>query len=244
MNTMTAQKLRVYLVEDTVDLREELIFGLTALGLDVSGFGDAAGLYRAMAIKGCDVVVIDVGLPGESGFSIAEHLRSNESIGLVIFTSHAKIEDRLHGLGLGADAYLIKPIDVRELAATLHAIYRRVKAKAKVALPDNSPPVVQDRRAVAPCWNLSADGWLLRNPQGRELVINEAERCLLKVVVEAAGSVVDHEAILAALAADDYDYGMHRLETVVSRLRKRTEQSELGSLPLKSVRGTGYIFTR
>ena len=244
MNTMTTRKLRVFLVEDTVDLREELVFGLTALGLEVRGFGDAAALYRAMAVNGCDVVVIDVGLPGESGFSIGEYLRGNASIGIVFLTSYNKLEDRLHGLGLGADAYLIKPIDVRELAATLHAIHRRITAKAEITQPVNVPFAVQDQHEVVDAWNLSSDGWFLRNPQGRELVINEAERCLLKIVVEAAGQVVDRETIFSALVKYDSSYNMQRLDTVISRLRKRTEQSELVSLPLTYVRGAGYVFKR
>ncbi len=228
MSAIAARKLRVYLVEDTVELREEIHFGLTVLGIDVTSFGDAAGLYRAMAAQECDIVVIDIGLPGEDGFMIVENLRSNQSLGLVFLTSRALLEDRLHGLGLGADAYLVKPIDVRELAATLRAIDRRINV---TTVTDSKPG-----------WML--DGWVLRNPQGIELVVSETERYFLQIMVAASGQIVEHETLIEAFSKDDGDYDPHRIDSLINRLRKRTEQAGLGNLPLKSVRGMGYVFTK
>lgn len=237
MDSIATRKLCIFLVEDSEDLREELVFGLTALGLDVSGFGDAAGLYRALAVRNCDIVVIDVGLPGEDGFSIAGHLRGNPDLGIVFLTARTMLEDRLHGLDLGADAYLVKPIDVRELAATLHAVSRRIRAKADQA----SPPAKNGGDAET--WRLDHSGWALRSPQGRELAITDSERRFLEIMVAAAGQVVERETLINAFAADNNDYDPHRLDAVISRLRKRTEQAGLGRLPLTSVRGTGYVFT-
>ena len=226
MNSISARKLRVYLVEDTFELREEIHFGLTALGIDVTSFGDAAGLYRAMAAKACDIAVIDIGLPGEDGFSIVENLRSNHALGLVFLTSRTLLEDRLYGLGLGADAYLVKPIDIRELAATLWSIDRRIGTQ------------------VAPRSEWLLEGWALRNPLGIELAVSEAERDFLQVMLAASGLIVEHEQIIKALSMNDSDYDPHRIDSVINRLRKRTEQAGLGNLPLKSVRGKGYIFTK
>ena len=244
MNTTAPQKLRVFLVEDTVDLREEIAFGLTELGLEVSSFGDALELYRAMAAKDCDIVVIDVGLPGEDGFSIAQHLRGNPSLGIVFLTSRTLIQDRLHGLDLGADAYLVKPIDVRELAATLHAVCRRINMKtdASHALAMDAAVIRQTEAAAS--WGLGSDGWTLHNPHGRELVVSETERSFLKIMFSASGLVVERETLFAAFSIDDRDYDPHRLDAVISRLRKRTEQAGLGNLPLQSVRGTGYVLTK
>ena len=239
MHTIVPQKLRIFLVEDTIDLREEIVFGLNALGLEVIGFGDAPGLYRALAIAKCDIVVIDVGLPGEDGFSVAEHLRINRTLGIVFLTSRALLEERLHGMGLGADAYLVKPIDVRELAATLHAIGRRIRMEMDVL-----PSAIEALPELLAAWTLSNDGWALRNPQGVELVISEIERRFLAIMVASTGRIVGRETLIAAFSADDIDYDPHRLDALISRLRKRTEQSGLGNLPLQSVRGTGYVFNK
>jgi DNA-binding response OmpR family regulator len=232
MTSDLSDKLRVYLIEDTTDLRDEMVFGLSALGLDVTGFGEAAGLYRALAASPCDIVLIDVGLPGEDGFSIGRHLRANRALGLVYLSARASLEDRLQGLELGADAYLVKPVDVRELAATLHAVHRRLQANP--AAPQAAPTPAR--------WRLGPDDWTLRNPQGQELNVSDSERRFLKIMLPAAGQVVARETLINAFAQDVDDYDPHRLDAVISRLRKRAEQAGLGSLPLLSVRGTGYVF--
>jgi DNA-binding response OmpR family regulator len=243
MTSTVPDKLRVFLVEDTDDLREEIVFGLTALGLEVSGFSDAVGLYRALAVRDCDLVVIDVGLPGEDGFSIARHLRGNPALGLVFLTARATLDDRLHGLGLGADAYMLKPVDVRELAATLHAVNRRLRSHVQATVTTPAVAVEIQQLTQSPRWTLSPGDWVLRNPQGEELVLSEPERRFLKIMVAASGHVVEREILIASFAQDDDDYDPHRLDALISRLRKRTEQAGLGSLPLQSIRGMGYVFS-
>lgn len=251
MNPITPDKLRIFLVEDNADLREEIVFGLTALGLDVSGFGDALSLYRELAVKTCNIVIIDVGLPGEDGFSIAKHLRGNPSLGIVFLTARATLDDRLRGLGLGADAYLVKPIDLRELAATLSAVDRRIRSTAvdrrirpSAATLSATTPIDGQNPPNAPtaCWTLISGDWALRNPHGNELIISESERRFLKIMVAASGEVVERDTLIAAFSQDVADYDPHRLDTVISRLRKRTELAGLGSLPLQSIRGAGYVF--
>lgn len=239
----TPNKSRVFIVEDSADLREEIVFGLTALGLEVSGFEDAVGLYRALAVKDCDIVVIDIGLPGEDGFSIAQHLRNNPALGIIFLTARASLDDRLHGLGLGADAYLVKPIDVRELAANVHAVERRLHAR-RVARQAAPPATVEIQTATPPAqWSLSPGDWTLRNPQGLELAVSDAERRFLKIMMACAGQVVQRETLIAAFAQDLDDYDPHRLDAVISRLRKRIELAGLGSLPLQSIRGMGYVLS-
>jgi DNA-binding response OmpR family regulator len=243
MTLGSPDKLRVFLIEDSADLREEIVFGLTALGLYVTGFGDAPALYRALAVGSCDLVVIDVGLPGEDGFSIARHLRGNPALGLVFLTARASLVDRLHGLDLGADAYLVKPVDVRELAATLQAVHRRLHSTPPPAAPVTVSVAAPHLPLPALRWTLSPGDWALRNPQGSELAVSDTERRFLKVMVEASGQVVGRDALIAACGQDIDDYDPHRLDAVISRLRKRTEQAGLGSLPLQSIRGTGYVFS-
>lgn len=259
MKPITPDKLRIFLVEDNVDLREEIVFGLNALGLDVSGFRDAVSLYRALAVKTCNIVVIDVGLPGEDGFSIAKHLRNTPFLGIVFLTARATLDDRLHGLSLGADAFLLKPIDLRELAATLSAVDRRIRSNT-VERRTSATPVERRIRSnattlLAPppadgqpsttestCWTLVSGDWALRNPQGSEMILSESERRFLTIMVAASGQVVERDTLITAFSQDVADYDPHRLDTVISRLRKRTEQAGLGSLPLQSIRGTGYVF--
>ena len=125
---------------------------------------------------------------------------------------------------------------MRELAATLHAVGRRMRANT------DAPPSAKDNRGTG-TWRLDHGGWTLCNPRGRELAITVTERRFLEIMVAAAGRVVEHETLINTFAMDDDNYDPHRLDAVISRLRKRTEQAGLGKLPLTSVRGTGYVFT-
>lgn len=237
MTFIASDKLRVFLVEDNADLREEMIFGLTSLGIEAFGFGEAQSLYRELAARECDVLVIDVGLPGEDGFSIAEHLSGNRSRGIILLTARAELEDRLRGLELGADAYLVKPTDVRELAATAYAVARRISKSE----PESA--IASSRKEVPEMWALCAGGWILRSPQGVQLSLSEIERRFLEVMEASSGQVVERKTLIAAFSADNPSYDPHRIDALVSRLRKRTEVAGLGVLPIQSVRGTGYIFT-
>ncbi|WP_240531328.1 response regulator transcription factor [Variovorax boronicumulans] len=122
----SSNKLSVYLVEDENDIREALVYSLNQMNFVVTGFADATSFYRAFAVARCDIAVLDVGLPGEDGFTIAGHLRSASNVGIVLATARAGSSDRIQGMRAGADAYLVKPMHPEELAATLEAVGRRL----------------------------------------------------------------------------------------------------------------------
>jgi len=128
----------VYLVDHDLDFRKEMVVGLSSLGLDAHGFGTAAALYRAFAAKTPDVVVLDGGLGGEDGLSIASHLRASPTLGIIMASVRGSVEDRVEGLQKGADAYLVKPVNIRELAATVVALSQRL-AEHRAPSPARSP---------------------------------------------------------------------------------------------------------
>ncbi|MDB5806435.1 MAG: transcriptional regulator [Betaproteobacteria bacterium] len=225
----TTSRPCIYLVEDEADLREELVLSLGGMGFDVEGFGDATEFYRALVARRCDIAVIDVGLPGEDGFSVARHLHTAGGIGVVMLTARRAIDDRLRGLHDGADAYLVKPVDVRELAATLRAVGRR--------LGNNSVPL-----KPASGWELVEGGWVLRDPERRELSLTTAERAFLNCLFENRGQAVKRDQLIGALGGNTFDFDPHRLDSLASRLRRKA--AEVGiNLPLRSVRNTGYVFS-
>jgi DNA-binding response OmpR family regulator len=225
----TTNRPCIYLVEDEADLREELVLSLGGMGFDVEGFGDATEFYRALVARRCDIAVIDVGLPGEDGFSVARHLQGAGGIGVVMLTARRAIDDRLRGLHDGADAYLVKPVDVRELAATLRAVARR--------LGNNSVPL-----KPASGWELAEGGWVLRDPERRELSLTTAERAFLNCLFEHRGQAIKRDQLIGALGGNTFDFDPHRLDSLASRLRRKA--AEIGiNLPLRSVRNTGYVFS-
>ncbi|WP_448956557.1 response regulator transcription factor [Labrys neptuniae] len=221
----------VYLVDDDEDFREEIVLGLSGLGLNVSGFPSAAALYRAFAVKPPQVVILDIGLEGEDGLSIAAHLRASQSIGIIMATARGSIEDRVAGLGKGADIYLVKPIDIRELAATVMALNNRLSGHR------HAPPL-----PAAPQWALVEGGWTLTDGMGHRLRLTVSEQRLLGRLFRERGNIVERSALVEAIGADIYDFNYAHLDTIISRLRQRAKKLNM-LLPLHAIRGQGFTFT-
>ena len=230
MSKNPGNRLVVYVIEDEPDLREIVCLGLTRSGFDVTGFTAAPPFYRALVARRCDIAVIDVGLPGEDGFSIAAQLQAAGGIGVVMLTARGALADRVRGLRQGADAYLVKPVVMRELTATLTALARRLRATASLA------PATGD-------WQLTGDGWILRAPNNREIPLTGAERTFVQSLFERRGDAVDRDSLARVLGSDPAYFDPHRLDSLVNRLRRKFANAGL-RLPLRAIRGVGYAFGR
>ncbi|MBK1868793.1 response regulator transcription factor [Aestuariivirga sp. YIM B02566] len=222
----------VYLVDDDGDFRDEMVLGLSSLGLEAHGFHDAAALYRVCAARPPDIVVLDIGLDGEDGLSIAAHLRVSQSLGIVIATARSSVDDRVDGLMKGADAYLVKPIDVRELAATVVTLNERLKGLRAASRP----------LPATPKWALVESGWVLTDGLGHRLRLTTSEQRFLGRLFSERGKTVERRVLVEALGADVYDFNYGHLDTIASRLRRRAEKSNM-SLPLHTIRGSGFTFS-
>lgn len=232
---MTAgpRRLEICIVEDEADLREEIVEALLEAGFGVRGFPASRELYAALLAAPCDIVILDVGLPGEDGFSIAERLHSLGPMGIIMLTARAQTEDRVRALLGGADVYMVKPVDLRELLAVIGSLARRLAASE--SLPANA------LETTANPWALSADGWTLFDPDGASVPLTAQERAFLQRLWQQAGEAVSREELAVAMGGDPYEYDFHRLDTLVSRLRRKA--ADLGlTLPLRAVRGMGYLF--
>ena len=228
---------RVVVVEDDAELRDRILVpGLIDFGFEVTGVDSAEALYRHILGNACELVVLDVGLPQEDGFSAATHLRDalGMSVGIVILTGRGAGQDRVRGLSGGADAYLAKPLQIEVLAATLHSLLRRMKA-ARAGIETAPLPTL-------PEWRLESDGWCLRSPKGKSMALTLAERRVMTLLVAGGGEPVEREILIAELSEDVASFDPHRLEMIVHRLRRKVEQRTGQTLPLRAVRGTGYVF--
>lgn len=243
MNTTksdTDKKITVYLIEDEEDLQEALVYSLEQLGFKASGFSTAAEFYRAYAVSRCDIVVIDIELPDEDGFSIAQHLRSASNVGIVFATARGDLGDRVRGLRGGADAYFVKPVHVEELAASLEGIHRRIKASesgAGRALHHQQPTAPRGTGR----WILKEGDWILHAPDGRSLRLTMSERAIVASLFKQRNKPVDRTQLATALGGDPEHFDLQRVDAVVSRLRRKATAAGM-SLPLHAVRGTGYQF--
>lgn len=221
----------IAVVEDNQDLREDvLVPALCRAGFEVVGMASALELYRAMTARSFDLVLLDVGLPDENGFSIAAHLRSlSPTLGIVMLTGYDTSEGQVRGLMAGADVYLFKPPDMEVVVNTLRNLARRILPSAATPVPEPTT------------WRLGDQGWVIVSPSGVEIKMNQDEQELMAMLAQSVGTPVDREMLMARLSKGAYEFDLHRLEMLVYRLRKKCQKVAKEDLPLLSVRGVGYV---
>lgn len=237
-DTADATPTHVCLVEDEEVLLEELSFQLRHRGFTVHGFRCAPELYRFLAAQACDVVLLDIGLPGEDGLSICQHLRRHrQDMGVIFVTARGLRHERLAGLSAGGDAYLVKPVDVDELQLLIHRLTARQRAQAlPQALP--LPPAHVDR------WRLDDQSMELMGPGHACVRLSMTEFQVARCLLNKAGLACSHAEIAAAMGLMPDEWDRHRVEVVVSRLRTKVERDTGRSLPIRSVRGVGYAMAQ
>lgn len=227
------------LVEDEPVLREELSFQLQHRGFSTVAFADAPGLYRHLATQPLAVVVLDVGLPGEDGLSIAKLLRShNPHMGVVFVTARSLREDKLAGWSAGADAYLVKPVDVDELELVVRRLLER---QASVhPTPADIPEAVEQRNEEL--WKLHMAKAQLLAPDGRRIPLTLTELQLLGELESKRGKPCKHAELARAMGLQADEWDRHRLEVIVSRLRAKVERQTGVEAPIRTIRGVGYAW--
>jgi DNA-binding response OmpR family regulator len=223
---------RVLVVEDDDDLRDTLLRYLGGVGMFARGVSCAEDLDAALAQHVFDAVVCDVNLPGEDGFTVLARVRALGAMRVVMLTARGMVDDRLHGLGLGADYYLVKPVNLRELEMVLHNLLQR----SQEVRAQPTPAVASDT------WRFQPTGWGVLAPDGQRVQLTNSEARLIHSLFARAGEVVERSTLLTAMGRPSLDAYERNLDVTVSRLRRKVEQACGHKLPVVSVRGEGYCF--
>ena len=219
--------MHVLVVEDDPKLRENLVIGLTHNGFEVTGVADGIELDAVMVHKQVDVIVLDLGLPGEDGIEIAKRIRKMANTGLIIVTARGMTEDRIIGFESGADLYFVKPVDIKELAAAIRGLERR--------LPQPSQSE----------WRLDFSSSCLITPNGISIKLNSNERSVLKLLLTNIGKDVSRAIILEILGMPDEMSFYPRLDVLISRLRSKAAVAEPSlPLPIQTRYSHGYTFLK
>jgi len=229
--------VRIWVVEDDPEWRGMVVEELEYHGARVRGIESVESLYRDLAVDRCDILVLDVGLPGEDGLSATGHLRRMDGMGIVLVTGRSGTADMAHGLSVGADVYLPKPLELPVLVAALHSLHRRMIR----AMPPPAPASGNTHGGGDAAWSLRADAWDLYAPNGRMLTLTAAERGFLRELFSAPTKAVDREQLIAAITDQPWDFDPHRLEVLVHRLRTRVRNATGAMLPVRALRGIGYM---
>ncbi|MGI9412901.1 MAG: response regulator, partial [Hyphomicrobiales bacterium] len=184
----------IVVCDDEPDIRDTVAEYLMRQGYNVSQAVDGAALRKIQSEHHVDAVVLDITMPGEDGLSIARSLRAGSDVAIVMLTGNSEVVDRIIGLEMGADDYLAKPVDLRELLARLKAVLRRAGRPAAVADAADTPRGQTVARFGA-C-RLDLDAHKLFDGVGEEIAITAMEYALLKVFAEHPNRVLNRDQLL------------------------------------------------
>ncbi|WP_298450581.1 response regulator transcription factor [uncultured Marinobacter sp.] len=232
---MTARKPAISIIEDNSDLLDELIFFLQQRGYSVWGVSSAEQFWKKLHRSPADIVMVDLGLPGEDGFSVVDYLKDIGKMGVIIATARGHQQDKLRGLNLGADLYLVKPVNFVELATAIDGLWRRMQQESEPA------STAQTVREASGEWQLDASRQRLITPNGDDLALSTQEYSLVSTLARSAGEVFTKETLLDLMFCYEEQSDIHRIDVILSRLRKKAKQENI-NLPLRSIFGKGLVF--
>ena len=218
----------VLIIDDDTKLTALLGTYLADFGMRTVAAASPADGLRALHAQHPDLVILDVMLPGMSGFDVCRTIRRTDSIPIIMLTARGEVADRVVGLELGADDYLPKPFEPRELVARIQSVLRRPRAVERKVRRFGPLEVDLARRQAA------LDGAPI------ELTTNEFE--VLRLLTDQPGTVLDRDRILEALRGIEHEAFNRTVDVTVSRLRQKLGDDPKAPRFIRTVWGTGYVF--
>jgi two-component system phosphate regulon response regulator OmpR len=230
-----SQRTTILLVDDEAEVREVLAEYLGARDYDVIGAQNAAEARTLLGRHAVDLALIDINMPGEDGLSLARHARERyPALGIVMLTSASTVVDRIVGLEVGADDYVSKPFDPRELLARIRSVLRRA--------PGSERPAEGPRRIRMGCCVLDLAAHRLLDEGGSEIPISPLEYDLLKAFAEHPNEALSRDRILNLTQSRDWDPFDRSVDLRVMRLRRKIEPDPQNPRYIRTVRNAGYMF--
>ncbi len=228
----------IAVLDDEADITQLLAHYLQGHNYRVSQVHRGPALFELMHADPPALVLLDIGLPGEDGFSIAKRLREQWHCGLMIITGRGDPVDKVVGLEIGADDYITKPFDLRELLARIKAVLRRLTPAGEPALP--TVPAPRSRLRFAG-WELDMGAHRLCTLDGEEVSLTHGEFSLLRAFAEHPNNVLSRDFLLEQTRGREAAPFDRTIDVQIGRLRKKLEADPGRPQIIKSVRGAGYI---
>jgi two-component system phosphate regulon response regulator OmpR len=229
--------LTVLVVDDDDDIRDMLNTYLTEHGYRVRLAHDGAAMRAELALETPHLVLLDIGLPGEDGLSLARFVREQFDIAIIIVSGAGETVDRIVGLEVGADDYLSKPFDLRELRARLKSVIRRYQRES-----DPPAPGANRERIAFGIGRLDLQSFQLFDASGEEIPITALEYDLLKVFAERPNRPFSRDQLMSLTRNRDWDPYDRSIDIRIARLRKKIEADPDRPQTIKTMRGIGYMF--
>ncbi|WP_454692182.1 response regulator [Achromobacter aloeverae] len=231
---------RILIVDDDTDIREALSTYLLRFDFDVEAVCNGKEMRQRLEDRTYSLIILDVMLPGENGLSLCKHAAETLGLPVILLTAMTEQADRVVGLEIGADDYVVKPFDPRELVARIRSVLRRVAAKE-----DRKEAAAEERTDSCAYrfsgWRFDVSARELRSPAQEDIPISTAEFHLLKALVENANRILSRSQLLDLTQRSEAITFDRSIDSQISRLRKKLEADPKRPNLLKTVRGDGYM---
>ncbi len=228
-----AAPTRILLVDDEPTLREPLAEYLARQGFDVREAATAAAARGDIDQNRPDIVLLDIMMPGEDGLSLCRHLVETRELPVILLTAKGEATDRIIGLEIGADDYVTKPFEPRELVARIRSVLRRA---GRVSAPPE-----EDAHYEFDGWRLDPLKRKLTDPEGAIVSISTAEFRLLRALLDHPRQVLDRDRLLDMVQGREAHLFDRAVDNQVSRLRRKIEVDSRDPQLIQTVRGGGYL---
>lgn len=237
-----SEKTHIAIVDDEPDIRDTLQEYFELKGYRVTALENAQRMRDLLEDSKAriDLAIVDVSMPGEDGLSLTRHVRETSDLAVIMLTAFGESVDRIIGLEMGADDYVAKPVDLRELEARVRAILRRVRRVASVSSTgkaDSEPNVVP----MGLC-QLDTNSRKLFGGDGAEIPITAMEFDLLNAFAGHANRVLTRDQLLEMAHNRDWEPFDRSIDIRIARIRRKIEQDPSKPQIIKTVRGAGYMF--
>jgi DNA-binding response OmpR family regulator len=228
---------RLAIVEDDPDIRALLERCLAADGYRVTALGAASGLDAVLAEGDIDLIIVDVGLPDADGLALTQQIRKNHDLGIIIVSGRGDLTDRVIGLEIGADDYITKPFEPREVLARVRSVLRRGE-RGRAATPAGETR----RRFRFNGWTIDQTSQTLLDGDGAVVPLTSGEYKLLETFVTHANRVLSRDQIMDYVCINDAPAFDRSIDVRIGRLRRKMRDDAAKPSLIKTVRNAGYIF--
>ena len=222
---------RVLIVEDDEIACEIIATHLAREGIATTVAASVESALAAYLTASFDLVIVDINLPDGLGFDLVERLQRHRDCAVIYLTSRGDLDDRVRGLNMGADDYMVKPADLSELSARVNAVLRRHRV----------PPAPAPRVMTLAGWTLDLVRRELADPDGRLLPLTRGEFDVFAAIVQAGPTALDRDYLLEVVASAEAMVGPRTIDVLVSRIRTKLG-AYAGAPQIDTVRGQGYVF--
>lgn len=233
----------ILIVDDHQSIRDPLSTFMQRFDFEVEAVADGVAMRQRLKQRSFDLIILDVMLPGENGLSLCGYVAEHVGIPVILLTAMADQADRVAGLEIGADDYVLKPFDPRELVARVRSVLRRGPRQPADGQERSAAPPPQERRIRFEGWSLDLRRRELNDPGQRPVPLTTAEFHLLRALVENANRVLSRSQLLNLTQREDAAVFDRSIDSQISRLRKKLESDPRRPSLLKTVRGDGYLLS-